>query len=272
MKRRIMLTIAYDGTAYCGWQIQPDAPTIEGILNETISRMLSEDIRVTGASRTDAGVHALGTVAVFDTESTIPADKFPFVINQGLPADIKVLSSRQVPDDFHPRKAECRKTYEYSIYNGCFMLPIRRLYAHHVFGSLDVGRMKKAAAYLVGEHDFASFMGAGSQALTTVRTIYDLSVREYMPGTATDDREALNTEHDAVRPGRDSDREIVISVTGNGFLYNMVRIIAGTLIDVGQGRFEPEDVTGMLEACDRKAAGQTAPACGLCLVGYEYDI
>lgn len=246
MSKRIMLTIAYDGTDYSGWQIQPNATTIEGVLNKTISELLSEDIYVIGASRTDAGVHARGAVAVFDTESPIPPDKYSFVINQGLPDDIRVLKSEQVADDFHPRKVDCRKTYEYRIYNDTFHLPTRRLYTHHVYGRLNTDAMNEAGQYLVGEHDFVSFMGAGGQAFTTVRTIYALDVR------------------------CEGDREVVITVTGSGFLYNMVRIIAGTLIDVGQGRFRPKEVKMMLDARDRTAAGQTAPACGLCLVGYDF--
>jgi tRNA pseudouridine38-40 synthase len=241
-----MLTVAYDGTNYKGWQIQPGEPTIEGILNTELSRLLDEDIHVIGASRTDAGVHALGAVAVFDTDSSIPGEKFSFAINRSLPDDIKVLSSGQVADDFHPRKAPCRKTYEYRIYNDTFMLPTRRLYAHHVYGPLDEKLMQEAGDHLVGEHDFTSFSSVGGQAETTVRTIFDLSVR---------------------REGK----EVIISVTGSGFLYNMVRIIAGTLIEVGQGKYPPDRIISMLDDRDRSSAGQTAPACGLCLVGYIFE-
>lgn len=244
--KRIMLTVAYDGTNYKGWQIQPDELTIEGVLNSELSRLLNEDIRVIGASRTDTGVHARGAVCVFDTESSIPGDKFSFALNQSLPDDIRIMASKQVADDFHPRKVACRKTYEYRIYNDTFPLPTRRLYTHHVYGPLDEKLMQEAGQYLVGEHDFTSFSSAGSQAVSPVRTIYELSVR----------REAL---------------EVVITVTGNGFLYNMVRIIAGTLIEAGQGKYPPERVKEMLKARDRVAAGQTAPACGLCLAGYDFE-
>ena len=158
--KRIMLTIAYDGTAYSGWQIQPGKLTIEGVLNNELSRFLSEDIRVIGASRTDAGVHARGAVAVFDTQSSIPGDKYSFALNKGLPDDIRIISSVQTADDFHPRKVPCRKTYEYRIYNDTFHMPTRRLYTYHVYGPLDEKLMDEAGKYLVGEHDFASFKSA----------------------------------------------------------------------------------------------------------------
>lgn len=247
-----MLTVAYDGTGYKGWQIQPGEPTIEGVLNFELSRLLDEDIHVIGASRTDTGVHALGAVCVFDTDSSIPGDKFSFALNQGLPDDIRIMSSKQVSDNFHPRRVDCRKTYEYRIYNDTFPIPLRRLYTHHVYGPLDEGKMQEAGRYLVGEHDFSSFAKISGEPgncppvpKSYVRTIYDLTVR---------------------REGR----EVVLSVTGSGFLYNMVRIIAGTLIEVGQGKHEPQEVKDMLAACDRSVAGQTAPACGLCLMGYEF--
>ena len=241
-----MLTVAYDGTGYCGWQIQPDKATIEGVLNRELSMLLNEEIHVIGASRTDTGVHALGAVCVFDTNSRIPGDKFSFALNMSLPEDIRIMSSRQVPDDFHPRKVNCRKTYQYRIYNDTFQPPTRRLYTYHVYGQLDTDAMNEACRYLAGEHDFTSFarIREDQGPVFCVRTIYE-----------------LNVERDG--------KEIVISVTGNGFLYNMVRIIAGTLIDVGQGKTSPDDVKLILVACDRTKAGQTAPAKGLTLVKIE---
>ena len=246
--KRVMLTVAYDGTGYCGWQIQPDKATIEGILNEELSALLNEEIHVIGASRTDTGVHALGAVCVFDTNSRIPGDKFSFALNMSLPEDIRIMSSRQVADDFHPRRVNCRKTYQYRIYNDTFQPPTRRLYTHHVYGPLDTEAMNEAGRYLTGEHDFTSFarIREDQGTVSCVRTIYELSVE---------------------REGK----EVVISVTGNGFLYNMVRIIAGTLIEVGQGKYEPAAVRDMLDAHDRSSSGQTAPACGLTLVGYEFE-
>ena len=246
--RRIFLVTAYDGTKYSGWQIQPDKETVEGTLNRELSRFLNEDIHVIGASRTDAGVHALGSVCVFDTNSPIPAGKFANALNTSLPADIRIMKSFEVAPDFHPRKVPCRKTYEYRIWQDEFMDPTRRLYYHHVYTKLDIMAMQEAAAAFIGEHDFAGFCSCHTAALTTVRTVYDAGVRM----------------------GEDN-REIIISVTGSGFLYNMVRIIAGTLIDAGRGKISPKDVPGIISACDRNLAGDTAPANGLFLVGYEYE-
>lgn len=245
-RRRICLTVAYDGTAYHGFQVQKNRKTIESELNRALSELTGEEIQVIGASRTDAGVHGLCNLAVFDTYFRISAEKFSYALNQRLPEDIRVRESKEVAADFHPRHCKSRKTYEYHILNAAFPDPVKRLYSYFTYVPLDVDRMRQAAAYLVGEHDFASFCSAGSQAETTVRTIYDLAV----------DR---------------SGEEIVIRVTGSGFLYNMVRIIAGTLMEAGRGRMAPEKMEEILAAKDRTAAGPTAPACGLILTEILFE-
>lgn len=245
--RRILLKVAYDGTNYSGWQIQPNTETIEGVLNRELSRLLKEDITVIGASRTDAGVHAKGAIAVFDTRSRIPAEKFSYALNVSLPEDIRIVKSMAVPCDFHPRKTDTKKTYEYSIWHDEFPDPLKRLYCHHVYTRLDIDKMRLAAKSFVGEHDFAGFCSVHTQAESTVRRIYDIDVKASLDG-----------------------REIVISVTGNGFLYNMVRIIAGTLIEVGQGKIDAEKMSEIIDSKDRNRAGNTAPAKGLCLKEYEF--
>lgn len=244
-KKRVRITVAYDGTNYHGWQLQDNGITIEEELNRCLTELLGEEIKVIGASRTDSGVHALGNVAVFDTVNRMPAGKISYALNQRLPEDIRIQKSEDVPKDWHPRRCESRKTYEYRIYRGEFPMPVKRLYSHFIYTPLDVGRMREAAAYLEGEHDFKSFCQTGAQVESTVRTIYSLWVEE-------------------------QDSDLVIRVCGNGFLYNMVRIIAGTLIEVGQGKREPESMPEVLSALDRGAAGPTAPANGLTLVKYEF--
>lgn len=250
-RRRILLVTAYDGTNYCGWQVQKNGETIEGVLNRELSRLFGAEIAVIGASRTDSGVHALGNVAVFDTEARMPADKVAYALNSRLPGDIRIQRSLEVPPDFHPRKTACVKTYEYRILNREFELPSERLNSYFFRRELDVERMKAACPYFLGEHDFKSFCSIHTQAETTVRTIYSLEVlEEELPDLGG--------------------RRIRIRVTGNGFLYNMVRILAGTLIQVGLGAYAPEDMEPMLMACDRQAAGPTAPAQGLTLIGMKY--
>lgn len=243
---RIKLEVAYDGSAYCGWQIQPAQPTIEGQLNKALSDLLKEEIKVIGASRTDAGVHSQGNIAVFDTNSNMPADRYCFALNARLPEDIRVVSSCAVANDFHPRHVDSRKTYHYTIFNRRIPDPTQRLYSYHVYYDLDLALMEEAAKYLIGEHDFKSFCSVKTQVLDTVRTIYQLKVT------------------------RDVDK-IIISVTGSGFLYNMVRIIAGTLIEVGRGAYPPEHIANMLQGCDRTIAGPTAPPQGLMLMNIQYD-
>ena len=263
--RRIMLTIAYDGTDYNGWQIQPEVPTIEGILKQELSKLLGEDVRVIGASRTDAGVHAEGAVAVFDTGSMIPGEKFSYALNQSLPDDIVIRKSQEVASDFHPRRVNCRKTYRYSIWHDMFPMPVNSRYTHWVHYPLDVKAMEDAAEYFRGEHDFAAFCSAAADVETTVRTVYDI-------GVSVDDapkgKKECAVSDDS---GRKYYGRIDICVTGNGFLYNMVRIIAGTLIDVGCGKIEPDEIADIIASCDRSRAGNTAPAKGLTLVGYSFD-
>ena len=174
--KRVKLKIAYDGTAYCGWQIQPNGVTIEEVLNKHLSRLLGEEIAVIGASRTDSGVHALGNVAVFDTNARMPADKISYALNQRLPKDIIIQESYEVDGDFHPRYCNSMKTYEYKILNRQFELPTKRLYSYFVYRHLDVGKMQEAAKYLIGEHDFKSFCSTRTQITDTVRCIYDLDI------------------------------------------------------------------------------------------------
>ena len=249
--KRIMLTVAYDGTDYAGWQWQPRELTIEEVLNRELSRLLKEEIRVKGVSRTDAGVHAEGNLCVFDTESRIPPEKFCYALNRSLPEDIVVMASREVPEGFHPRKWDSEKTYEYTIEIGRFPDPLRRRYAWTVYTPLDAAAMGRAAVCLEGEHDFASFCASGSQAESTVRRI--LSLRLAAEAQETDEA------------GRITRGRIVMRITGTGFLYNMVRIITGTLAEIGKGKRSPEEMADILAAADRRKAGPTAPPEGLCL-------
>lgn len=243
--KRIKLVVAYDGTNYCGWQIQENGITIEEVLNKTISDLVGEPVAVIGASRTDSGVHAMGNVAVFDTESRIPAEKMSFALNQRLPEDIRIQNSCEVPSDWHPRYCDTRKTYVYRILNRRFAVPTERLYSHFFYYPLNVEDMQQAADYLVGEHDFKSFCTPRTQVPSTIRTIYYIRIQ------------------------KEGDR-ISITINGNGFLYNMVRIIVGTLLKVGTGLYPPEHVKEILDAKDRQMAGPKAEARGLTLQEIEY--
>ncbi|HAX51975.1 tRNA pseudouridine(38-40) synthase TruA [Muricomes intestini] len=243
--KRFKLTVAYDGANYCGWQIQPNGITIEEVLNKKLSGLLGDDIRVIGASRTDSGVHALGNVAVFDSDTTIPPERLAYALNRQLPKDIVVVKSEEVPMNWHPRYCNSVKTYEYHILNSKIPDPTRRLTRYFVSYKLELDKMKEAAACLVGEHDFASFCNVRTNVEDTVRTIYRLDIEE-------------------------SGDEVTIRIIGNGFLYNMVRIIVGTLLRVGRGFYTPDRVKNILEARDRQAAGVTAPPHGLVLVRIDY--
>ena len=259
-KRRIFLRVAYDGTNYHGWQLQPKEITIESVLNQAISQLTGEEIQVIGASRTDSGVHALGNIAVFDTCCRIPAEKFSYALNQRLPEDIVIQESREAALDFHPRHCDCSKTYEYRILNRKFPLPEYRNTAHFDYGRLDVEAMKQACSAFIGEHDFAAFCSAGAQVQTTVRTIYNLEIEVQQLGAVIGNSKEMSAAKDV------PNQVITIRVQGNGFLYNMVRIIAGTLLEVGKGRISPDHIKEIISSCDRGKAGPTAPARGLRLV------
>lgn len=244
--KRIGLIVAYDGTNYCGWQVQPNGITIQGELNRCLSELLGEEIETIGASRTDAGVHAMGNVAVFDTNTRIPGEKISYALNQRLPEDIRIQLSEEMPLDFHPRYCDSVKTYEYRILNRKFPVPTERLYSYFYHYKLDVEKMRAATSYLIGRHDFASFCGSGAQVKSTVRTIRSIEIERY-------------------------EDMITIRISGEGFLYNMVRIIAGTLIEIGNGQYPPERMKKILDARDREYAGPTAPARGLTLLGIQFE-
>lgn len=243
--KRIMLRVAYDGTNYHGWQLQLNGITIEQVLNETLSDLLKEPITVIGASRTDSGVHSLGNVAVFDTNTRIPPEKITYALNQRLPKDIVVQESDEVEPGFHPRRCESIKTYEYRILNRKLPLPTLRRDTYFFYRPLDIVRMQQAALYFKGKHDFKSFCSANTQATDTIREIFTCDVKK---------------EGDIIS----------IRISGSGFLYHMVRIIAGTLIWVGICELEPEAIAGILKKKNREAAGPTSPAHGLTMIGIEY--
>ncbi len=243
---RVKLVVAYDGTGYCGWQVQPNANTVQEELNKALSNLFHTPIQTLGASRTDSGVHAKGNVAVFDVDSRMPAEKISYALNQRLPDDIVIQESLEVSQDFHPRYQKTRKVYEYKILNRRFPDPILARYTYFYHHALDADRMHRAAQALVGTHDFTSFASIHSQTDSFVRTIYQISVT------------------------RDEQDVITIHVEGDGFLYNQIRIIAGSLIKVGAG-LEPETMIGdALEAKDRQCSGPTAPPEGLILLRIDY--
>lgn len=243
--KRVKMIVAYDGTNYCGWQVQPNGVTIESELNKHLSELLGEEIHVIGASRTDAGVHAYGNVAVFDTTARMPADKISYAMNTRLPEDIRIQDSREVSADFHPRFCKTVKTYEYKICNRRFPDPCSRLYSLFYYWDLDAEKMQEAADYLKGTHDFTSFCTHKPEITNHVRTIYDFTVT------------------------REGDM-ITVRVRGNGFLYNMVRILVGTLLRVGSGMMSPDEIPEILAVKNRSRAGETARAHGLTLVEICY--
>lgn len=246
--RAIRLTIAYDGTRYVGWQVQPNGPSIQAALEEAVNHLTGEMVRVQGAGRTDSGVHARGQVALFQTESSIPTERFARALNSRLPDDIAVRAAEEVAGEFDPRRHAKRKLYRYTLARGPIRPVLDRHFCWHVVGELDVPAMAEAAKRLEGTHDFTSFshQECNEPDANNIRTI---------------DRSEL------IERGE----RLVYEVEGRSFLYNMVRNIVGTLVDVGHGRFSPADIPRLLEARDRQQAGQGAPARGLCLVWVRYS-
>ena len=242
---RIKLVVAYDGTAYCGWQIQPNGITVEEVLNTALSELFNQPVVVHGASRTDAGVHAAGQSFHFDTECTIPAEKFPFVLNNILPPDIRIHSGFEVPSGFHARFMTAGKTYTYRILNSRHGTAIRRNNTVHVPVPLDPVPMKKAVLTLLGTHDFSAFQAAGGTAKTTIRTIYGATLDQ-------------------------SGEDFTFTISGNAFLYNMVRIIVGTLIEIGQYKRSPDAFVKAFASGNRLDLGVTAPPHGLELTEVRY--
>lgn len=242
---RILLTIAYEGTDFCGWQVQPDGRSVQKTIQDAVEDLVGEKVDLTGASRTDAGVHARGQAAVFDTTREIPAERYAPALNQRLPEDVAVQSSVEVPPDFHPRYQQVRKTYEYRILNARMPLPQERRWAWQVRTPLDLRAMRRAGELLVGEHDFGHFCSQKAEVSSTVRTIYSL---------------------DIVQDGS----ILTLRITGNGFLYNMVRIVAGMLVEAGRGKMGAAEVQEALAHPGPGAIAPTAPAKGLTLVKIEY--
>ncbi len=243
--KRILLTVEYDGTAYAGWQRQVNGLAVQQVLEEALSGACGHSVTVTGSSRTDAGVHARMQMVHFDTGCTVPPDKFPFVLNNLLPPDIRVQASREVPAGFHARFLTSGKTYTYRILNNRHGSALDRNTRWHIPVPLDLSAMREAIAFLPGTHDFAAFQAAGGTARTTVRTL---------------DRAEFFTR----------DQEITVMVSGNAFLYNMVRIIAGTLAEVGLGKRAPDAFSRAFVSLNRLDLGMTAPACGLELTEVRY--
>lgn len=259
MKRNILLTIEYDGTDFAGWQRQPEVRTVQGTLEEALTRVCRMPVQINGTSRTDAGVHALGQRASFSGDFGIPTDRLMLALNnmldggmnrRGKGSDVRVIGVEEMPEEFHARFDSKGKKYRYILDLSPQVDIFKRNYCYHIKTPLDLDAMRQGAEQIVGTHDFACFQAAGGNVReTTVRTIYSLELIEV---------ETANSE------------ELHIEVSGDGFLYNMVRIIVGTLVDIGQGKIDAEQVKHIIDSCDRQNAGHTAPAQGLYLVEIYY--
>lgn len=244
--RNIKLTIEYEGTNYSGWQYQDNAISIQQVIEEAIESITGEKVKLIGSGRTDARVHALHQVANFFTNSNIPGDRFKYALNIKLPDDITIIDSQEVDKDFHSRFSATHKKYKYLIYNGEMPRALYRNFTYHIKNELNLEEMKIASQYFVGTHDFNSFMGPRSVVKSTIRTIYEIKIEK--------------------------NNEIVeISIDGDSFLRNMVRIIVGTLVEVGLGRRNKEDILDIIKIRSREVAGHTAPPQGLFLEKVFYD-
>jgi len=244
---RVKMVVSYDGTNYHGFQRQGELNTIQKALEETIGKLSDSAVRVHGAGRTDAGVHARGQVVAFDTDWTIPIERVPYAMNALLPEDISVLSASEVSPDFHPRYSARSKLYSYTIYTGVHRSPFLRRYTYHFARALNVDSMVEAARLFEGTWDFRAFRSSGSPVRSSTRTVYRSELKASGP-------------------------LLTLWIEADGFLYNMVRIIVGTLIEVGLGKSGPERVTEAILSGDRRLAGPTVPACGLCLECVYYDL
>ena len=242
---RIKLCLSYDGTDFCGWQRQQNGVSVQQTVEDAVYSLTGEKVTVTASGRTDAGVHAKGQVAHFDTNANIPPEKFYKALNTFLPNGVKALSSEKASDNFNARKNAKRKTYEYSLYLSDTELPLKERYGTRVYGNIDIEKMRSAARLIEGEHDFKAFSATGGSVKTTVRTVYGITVEK-------------------------SGEDIKITVCGSGFLYNMVRIIAGALVKAGKGEISESDILKALETGNRELLGETLPAKGLCLLKVEY--
>ncbi len=247
---RYVLKIAYDGTAYAGWQCQKNAPSVQEALENAILQALNTSVRVTGSGRTDAGVHAAGQTCHFDGEFTVPPEKMPDCLNRFLPPDIRVLEGKAATTGFDCNRSAKRKTYRYSLYVASREMPLKERYATRVETAPCLERLQQAAALFEGEHDFKAFCASGSSVKTTVRTVYSVRV---------EDSETYG--------GRD----IHVYVTGNGFLYNMVRTMVGELLDIANGRKSKESLMRAYQTGERELLGKTMPAKGLTLMSVEYE-
>ncbi|MAT68197.1 MAG: tRNA pseudouridine(38-40) synthase TruA [Planctomycetaceae bacterium] len=271
--KTLKLTVAYDGAEYCGWQRQPQRRTVQGELERAWLAITSEEVTFNAAGRTDSGVHAAGQVASVDSETTVPVERLADALNSHLPADMLVVAAEHAPAGFHATHDAHHKRYRYSIYTGRSRPLFCRGFAWHVPAPLDVAAMQRGADLMVGTHDFASLQSVGSPRENTVRTIFEATVCAGGEGMASPVVGAGQGGAVAIAPGSplsESADLITIDVVGDGFLYHMVRTIAGTLADVGRGRRPPEWVAEAIAARDRGAAGQTAPAHGLMLVSVDY--